>query len=88
MIDTQALRAEKQWHAAEIIHYDNFLVDPLAFIADADVCFEQEGAVTRVAIAILRYLSLELVEYIRSPALLLPCPIFLVSCRFANSPRY
>lgn len=63
MIDTQALRAEQRWRAAEIIRYDNFLVDPPAFIAGADVGFEQEGAVTRAAIAILRYPSLELVEY-------------------------
>ncbi|BBI92657.1 putative endonuclease V [Serratia symbiotica str. Tucson] len=63
MIDTQALCAEQRWRAAEIICYDNFLVDPPAFIAGADVGFEQEGAVTRAAIAILRYPSLELVEY-------------------------
>ncbi|MGB8666531.1 MAG: deoxyribonuclease V [Serratia inhibens] len=63
MIDTQALRAEQLQRASEVIRHDDFLVDTPAFIAGADVGFEQEGAVTRAAIAILRYPSLELVEY-------------------------
>ena len=63
MIDTQALRVEQLLRASEVIRQDDFLVDPPAFIAGADVGFEQEGAVTRAAIAILRYPSLELVEY-------------------------
>ena len=63
MIDTQILRAEQLQRASEVIRQDDFLVDPPAFIAGADVGFEQEGAVTRAAIAILRYPSLELVEY-------------------------
>ncbi|ALX92237.1 MULTISPECIES: deoxyribonuclease V [Serratia] len=63
MIDTQALRAEQLRRAGEVIRHDDFLQDPPAFIAGADVGFEQEGAVTRAAIAILRYPSLELVEY-------------------------
>lgn len=63
MIDTQALRAEQRLRASEVIRQDDFLVAPPAFIAGADVGFEQDGAVTRAAIAILRYPSLELVEY-------------------------
>jgi deoxyribonuclease V len=63
VIDTQALRAEQLRRAGEVIRHDDFLQDPPAFIAGADVGFEQEGAVTRAAIAILRYPSLELVEY-------------------------
>lgn len=63
MIDTQTLRAEQLLRASEVIRHDDFLVDPPAFVAGADVGFEQEGAVTRAAIAILRYPSLELVEY-------------------------
>ncbi|ANS40782.1 deoxyribonuclease V [Serratia inhibens] len=63
MIDTQTLRAEQLQRASEVIRHDDFLVDTPAFIAGADVGFEQEGAVTRAAVAILRYPSLELVEY-------------------------
>lgn len=63
MIDIQALRTEQLQRASEVIRHDDFLVDTPAFIAGADVGFEQEGAVTRAAIAILRYPSLELVEY-------------------------
>lgn len=87
MIDTQALRAEQRWRAAKIIRDDNFLVDPPAFIAGADVGFEQEGAVTRAAIAILRYPSLELVEYqVARIATTMPyIPGFL---SFRESPHY
>lgn len=63
MIDTQALRVEQLQRAGDVIRHDDFLQDPPVFIAGADVGFEQEGAVTRAAIAILRYPSLELVEY-------------------------
>jgi deoxyribonuclease V len=63
VIDTQALRAEQLQRASEVIRYDDFQTESPAFIAGADVGFEQEGEVTRAAIAILRYPSLELVEY-------------------------
>ncbi|MFZ1873609.1 MAG: deoxyribonuclease V [Chania sp.] len=63
MIDTQALSMEQLQRAGDVIRHDDFLQTPPAFIAGADVGFEQEGAVTRAAIAILRYPSLELVEY-------------------------
>ncbi len=46
-----------------MICHDDIDAPPPTLIAGADVGFEQEGAVTRAAIAILRYPSLELVEY-------------------------
>ncbi|CFQ45540.1 MULTISPECIES: deoxyribonuclease V [Yersinia] len=68
MIDTKALRAEQQQRASEVILQDDPVLaggvnPPVRFIAGADVGFEQQGEVTRAAIAILRYPSLELVEY-------------------------
>lgn len=63
MIDTQAWRIEQLQRADEVIRHDDLLQNPPAFIAGADVGFEQQGAVTRAAIAILSYPSLELVEY-------------------------
>ncbi|GAA3917049.1 deoxyribonuclease V [Gibbsiella dentisursi] len=63
LFDIAPLRAEQLQCAASVIRHDDFLADPPALIAGADVGFEQEGAVTRAAIAILRYPSLELVEY-------------------------
>ncbi|QCR37461.1 deoxyribonuclease V [Nissabacter sp. SGAir0207] len=63
MIDTQALRQEQIIKAAEVIRHDDYEFEQPAFIAGADVGFEQEGEVTRAAIALLRYPSLELVEY-------------------------
>ncbi|WP_071882867.1 deoxyribonuclease V [Chania multitudinisentens] len=62
-MDTQALRLEQLQRAGDVIRHDDFLQNPPVFIAGADVGFEQEGEVTRAAIAILRYPSLELVEY-------------------------
>lgn len=62
MIDVSVLRTEQLQRAREVIRHDDFL-DPPALIAGADVGFEQAGAVTRAAIAVLRYPSLELVEY-------------------------
>ncbi|MCL2895956.1 deoxyribonuclease V [Brenneria tiliae] len=63
MIDTQGLRAEQVTRAAEIVRYDDLPFDQPDFIAGADVGFEQDGAITRAAIAVLRYPALELVEY-------------------------
>lgn len=68
MIDTKALRAEQQQRASEVILQDDPVLasgvnPPVRFIAGADVGFEQQGEVTRAAIAILRYPSFELVEY-------------------------
>ncbi|MFI8418490.1 deoxyribonuclease V [Serratia sp. NPDC078593] len=79
MIDTQGLRVEQQQRASDVIRHDDLLIDPPAFIAGCDVGFEQEGAVTRAAIAILRYPSLELVEYqiARVPTIMPYIPGFL-----------
>lgn len=63
MMDTKALRAEQQQRASEVILEDDCIDEQVRFIAGADVGFEQQGEVTRAAIAILRYPSLELVEY-------------------------
>lgn len=63
MMDTKALRTEQQQRASEVILEDDCIDEQVRFIAGADVGFEQQGEVTRAAIAILRYPSLELVEY-------------------------
>ncbi|MEC5321083.1 deoxyribonuclease V [Brenneria populi subsp. brevivirga] len=63
MIDTRRLRAEQLARAAEVIRHDDLPFTQPKFIAGADVGFEQDGAVTRAAIALLRYPSLELAEY-------------------------
>ncbi|EKN4707166.1 deoxyribonuclease V [Yersinia ruckeri] len=62
MVDTLALREEQRQRATEIILHDDADFAPPVLIAGADVGFEQQGAVTRAAIAILHYPSLELVE--------------------------
>lgn len=63
MIDTGAMREEQRQKALDIV-----LEDPPQgwyphYIAGADVGFEQGGEITRAAIVVLRYPSLELVEY-------------------------
>lgn len=63
MVDTKALRAEQLQRASEISLQDDIASESVRFIAGADVGFEQQGEVTRAAIAVLRYPSLELVEY-------------------------
>lgn len=63
MIDLAALRAEQQHYAAAVRLDDDLAADPPRYIAGADVGFEQQGAVTRAAIAVLHYPSLALVEY-------------------------
>ncbi|MDX7987150.1 deoxyribonuclease V [Xenorhabdus sp. 12] len=66
MIDTKALRQEQIEKSRLVIRHDSFSTTPNftpKFIAGADVGFENGGAVTRAAIAILHYPSLELVEY-------------------------
>lgn len=63
MIDTASLRLEQSEKAQLIIRHDQLGFSEPTWIAGADVGFEQEGTITRAAIAILRYPSLELVEY-------------------------
>lgn len=63
MIDTAALRAEQVEKAKAVIKQDQLDFDEPKWIAGADIGFEQGGKVTRAAIAVLSYPSLELVEY-------------------------
>lgn len=62
-MDLAALRQQQIELASSVIREDRFDVDPPQFIAGADVGFEQGGEVTRAAIVLLKYPSLELVEY-------------------------
>ncbi|WP_058973433.1 deoxyribonuclease V [Type-D symbiont of Plautia stali] len=62
-MDLAALRAEQQQRAAEVVRQDDFDILPPRYIAGADVGFEQEGAVTRAALVVLEYPSLQLVEH-------------------------
>lgn len=62
MIDCQLMIAEQKKKASQIITKDQFSA-PVSLIAGADVGFEQNGQITRAAIAILTYPALTLVEY-------------------------
>lgn len=63
MIDTASLRAEQVEKAKAVVKQDRLGFDEPKWIAGADVGFEQDGKITRAAIAVLSYPSLELVEY-------------------------
>ncbi|CDL82966.1 deoxyribonuclease V [Xenorhabdus szentirmaii] len=64
MIDTKALRQEQREKAGQVIRQDAFPASfTPKFIAGADVGFENSGTVTRAAIAVLHYPTLELAEY-------------------------
>lgn len=63
MINTGAMREEQLMKAQQIVLEDPPSELRPVFIAGADIGFEQGGEVTRAAIAVLRYPSLELVEY-------------------------
>lgn len=60
-MDLQALRDEQLARAVQVEREDCWEAPTL--IAGADVGFEQDGAVTRAALALLRYPELTLVEY-------------------------
>lgn len=62
-MDLQALRAEQQMLANKVVCQDDFDNLPPQLIAGTDVGFEQKGEVTRAAIVILAYPSLQLVEH-------------------------
>lgn len=62
-MDLAALRAEQLQRAADVVRQDDFDVLPPRYIAGADVGFEQEGAITRAALVVLEYPSLQLVEH-------------------------
>ncbi|PKE27548.1 deoxyribonuclease V [Rahnella sp. AA] len=79
MIDTRALREEQRILADRIELQDPSDFSTPALIAGVDVGFEQGGEVTRAAVAVLRYPSLELVEYqiARIPTVMPYIPGFL-----------
>ena len=62
-MDLASLRAQQLELAASICREDRLLIDPPRLIGGADVGFEQGGEVTRAAMVLLNYPSLELVEY-------------------------
>ncbi|WP_058914222.1 deoxyribonuclease V [Entomohabitans teleogrylli] len=62
-MDLAALRAQQLELAASVIREDRPEQDPPQLIGGADVGFEEGGDVTRAAIVLLKYPSLELVEY-------------------------
>lgn len=62
-MDLAALREQQLDLAAKVIHEDRLDQAPPRLIAGADVGFEQGGDVTRAAIVLLSYPSLELIEY-------------------------
>lgn len=62
-MDLASLRAQQLELASSVIREDRFDSDPPSLIGGADVGFEQGGEVTRAAIVLLKYPSLELLEY-------------------------
>jgi deoxyribonuclease V len=62
-MDLASLRAQQIELAASVIREDRLDKDPPQLIGGADVGFEQGGEVTRAAMVLLKYPSLELVEY-------------------------
>ena len=62
-MDLASLREQQIELASQVCREDRFDQDPPRLIAGADVGFEQDGNVTRAAIVLLAYPSLELVEY-------------------------
>lgn len=62
-MDLATLRQQQIALASQVIREDRLDVNPPQYIAGADVGFEQGGEVTRAAIVLLEYPSLELVEH-------------------------
>lgn len=62
-MDLASLRAQQLKLASSVIRDDRFISDPPDLIGGADVGFEQGGEVTRAAMVLLKYPTLELVEY-------------------------
>ncbi|MTD39320.1 deoxyribonuclease V [Erwinia sp. CPCC 100877] len=62
-MDLASLRAKQVELASSVSRADRLDVDPPRLIGGADVGFEQEGEVTRAAMVLLKYPSLELVEH-------------------------
>ncbi|NPE58661.1 deoxyribonuclease V [Dickeya dadantii] len=78
-MDMQALREEQRDKAVQVVRHDDVPFEQPMLIAGADVGFEQDGAVTRAALAVLTYPSLQLVEYqiARIPTIMPYIPGFL-----------
>lgn len=62
-MDLAALRTQQLELASRIVREDDLITTTPSIIAGADVGFEQGGEVTRAAIVLLSYPSLELIEY-------------------------
>lgn len=62
-MDLATLRQQQIALASQVIREDRLDVNPPQYIAGADVGFEQGGEVTRAAIVLLEYPSLQLVEH-------------------------
>lgn len=62
-MDLAMLKHQQLSLASQVIREDQFEHSPPRLIAGADVGFEQRGEVTRAAMVLLKYPSLELVEY-------------------------
>ncbi len=62
-MDLGALRTKQLELASQVVREDRLDIDPPRLIAGADVGFEQGGDVTRAALVLLSWPSLELVEY-------------------------
>jgi deoxyribonuclease V len=62
-IDKQKLKAIQLDYAERVIGYDDFDFVTPKLIAGTDVGFEEGGAITRAAIAVLNYPDLSLLEY-------------------------
>lgn len=62
-MDIAVLRDQQRALAADVILQDDFDVMPPRLIGGADVGFEQGGEVTRAALVILEYPSLQLIEH-------------------------
>ncbi|CCK04876.1 Endonuclease V [Cronobacter sakazakii 701] len=62
-MDLATLRAQQIELASNVVREDRLNVDPPTIIGGADVGFEQGGEVTRAAMVLLKYPSLELLEY-------------------------
>jgi deoxyribonuclease V len=62
-MDLSDLREQQRALASSVIREDRFIQDPPTLIGGADVGFEQGGEITRAAIVLLAWPSLELVEY-------------------------
>lgn len=63
MIDAKSLIEQQKQLATQIIQEDRFSLHEPVLIAGTDVGFEDNGNITRAAIAVLSYPALELVEY-------------------------